>query len=178
MGRRHQPDAPRRRGALDAHDTVALSLTDDTVICRAHAKSTPSLRELQLSLNSVDFGAMNSHTSFAQLSDLAIEPTGRIKTGGSPVTFRGAGFDGYYEPMNNTRCRWGAGADAADAAAPRLPTELVCASAADQPSGDVELSIALNAIDFANLSLAYRYYEPPSFASVEPRAARPTAAST
>ena len=55
---------------LDAHDTVALSLTDDTVVCRAHAKSTPSLRELKLSLNSVDFGA----TGLTQVLCAALGP--------------------------------------------------------------------------------------------------------
>ena len=71
-------------------------------------------------------------------------------------------------PATDPLGRWGNTA-AAPLPSPVLiePNRLVCPSAA-RPPADVPISIALNRIDFAELGLAFRFYEPPSFTNVFP----------
>ena len=99
-----------------------------------------------------------------------MRPTGGLVSGGTPVTLSGGGFDAFLgeEDINATLCRWGADAGApVTSPASLAPNTLVC-PAAPRAEGNVEVSIALNRVDFANLSLAYRYYDAPSFFSVGP----------
>ena len=152
-----------------SHETPVLELSDDRVVCAAHPKANPGVRQLYLSLNAVDFGATGiEYKYFPQLTDLQMVPTGGLVDGGTPVTFFGTGFDAFYGVLNDTLCRWGN-----NSLSPRTSpysldaTQLVCPSAARSPD-DVPISIALNRIDFAELSLAFRYYEPPAFSSVFP----------
>ena len=79
-----------------------------------------------------------------------MSPTGGLATGGTLVTFSGAGFDGFHGAVNDTLCRWGNASDAATTSPDVLePRTLVCAAAPSRPS-DVDVTLSLNRIDYTS----------------------------
>lgn len=165
-------NATEAAAAFDAahpHETVALELSDERVVCPAHPKVSAGARELSLSLNSVDFGSSGLHYKYyEQLQSIAMLPTGGLAGdghGGTPVTFAGDGFDAFFGRLDDTLCRWGN--ETFTSPESLSAGQLVCRSA-PLPAGDVPVSIALNRVDFAALGLAYRYYAAPSFSSIGP----------
>lgn len=111
---------------------------------------------------------------------MAFTPGGGLTGGGTLVTLVGSGFDALFGAVNHTLCQWGDANASTGAPAPTVrpvlleSSRLVCAapphSRIHTDSLEVALSVALNAIDFANLSLAYHFYLPPEFATLSPAA--------
>ena len=151
------------------HETPALELSDSHVVCRSHPKASAGVRELFLSLNGVDYGSTGVlYKYYSQLADLSLSPTGGLVGGGTLVTFIGHGFDAFFGALNDTLCRWGNATHSPVTAPVSIqPTTLICPTVA-QPPGSVDVFIALNKIDYANLDLDFKYYVAPSFSSVSP----------
>ena len=152
------------------HETAATELRSDRVVCIAHPKESAGERQVYLSLNAVDFASTGlTYKYYEQLTGVVMEPTGGLVDGGTLVTLTGARFDSFFGKLNDTLCRWGNASDSSPVTIPVSvqPESMVCPSA-PLPRGLTELSIALNSIDFANLTLFYRSYEAPTFETVGP----------
>ena len=162
-----------RWGQADADQTPALLLEPTKLVCKAHSKSSAGPHELFVALNAVDFGSTGlQYKYYAQLAALELAPNGGPLHGGTPVTFSGNGLDALYGALDDTLCRWGAGADAPTSTPSLLePERLVCASAPRSTaaangsfSEDVAVAVALNRVDYATLpGLSFRYYTAPIF---------------
>ena len=152
------------------HETPAIEISSSHLVCRAHPKANAGSRELYVSLNGVDFGGSGmGYKYYRQLTNVQLAPTGGLVSGGTPVTFLGHGFDGLFGALNDTLCRWGNESSSPVTAPTSIaPTQLVCPSFAQPGPRSVDVSIALNRIDYAALDLDFKFYNAPTVSLVSP----------